>query len=107
MEGLIEKVIKGEKTIEEVEQLYEKEFNNYQERHESFNWIGYLGLSKQEATAYAQGATVEDIVNIRKTGWPDHCPKCNNFIDYKKFGWIFIPNETGSIIIRHIKCPIP
>jgi hypothetical protein len=106
MTGLIEMVVNGEKTIEEAEDLFEKEFELHSSRKEKFNWAEYLGIDNFEATAYANGASVAHIVSLRKNGWPDHCYKCHKPLDYKKYGWSFIPNESGENHFQHIKCPL-
>lgn len=105
MTGLIEKIFNGEKTIDEAEDLFDKEFELHSSRKEKFDWAGYLGIDNYEATAYANGATIENIISLRKDGWPDHCCICKKPLDYRKYGWTFISNESGDIQIKHIKCP--
>jgi hypothetical protein len=34
MKGLIDTIVTGEKTVEEIEELFEKEFAKYDKRHE-------------------------------------------------------------------------
>lgn len=46
MTSVIEEIGKGEKTVDQVEDLYEKEFSKYLERHEKFNWIDFLWIAK-------------------------------------------------------------
>jgi hypothetical protein len=105
MAGLLERIINGETTINESESLFEKEIELHSSRKEKFDWAVYLGIDNYEATAYANGATIENIISLRKDVCPDHCCICTKPLDYRKYGWIFISNESGDNQIKHIKCP--
>ena len=68
-------------------------------------WASELGLTKHEATAYPQGASLSDLASLRYDGWPTECSVCGRPLDYKTYGWWFFRNDDGTPCLKHIVCP--
>jgi hypothetical protein len=68
-------------------------------------WGTPLALTPFETAAYAQGASIGDLLKLRYTGWPTSCIKCGQPIDYHEVRWWFMRDEIGEPALRHIECP--
>ncbi|NTF66279.1 hypothetical protein A6U85_32445 [Agrobacterium sp. 13-626] len=64
-----------------------------------------LGFSRIEWTAFAHGASLQELAAWRKGGWPTQCLVCGKLIDVASFGWRVIDDGKGNSGLRHIRCP--
>jgi hypothetical protein len=69
------------------------------------DWSDKLGLTRPEAAAYTQGASVAELVRFRYDGWPDRCAKCGNAIDHQGLRWWFLRDAAGVPGLTHVECP--
>ena len=67
--------------------------------------VATLGLSCYEATAYAHGAGMAGLVQLRYEGWPTTCYQCGKSLEYRQFGWGVMHLEGDRIALKHLKCP--
>jgi hypothetical protein len=92
-------------TSDEAQSILDNILDRFHREKEPIVWAEEIGLSRYEATAYAQGASLDDIARFRYEGWPNLCSKCKRSIDYREYGWWIDHNEDGSVQFHHIKCP--
>jgi hypothetical protein len=97
----------GQITLQQAEQIFDETIQKIHNHESPPEWWETLGMSKHEATAYAHGADLEDIVKLRFNGWPSSCSRCGQPIDYKQYGWWFVHQKDGKPRLRHIVCPTP
>ena len=64
-----------------------------------------LGFTNIEWTAYAHGATLQELATWRGNGWPTRCVLCGQIIDLARFGWRVASDGKGNSGLRHICCP--
>jgi hypothetical protein len=69
------------------------------------HWWPVLGLSDYEATAFAHGASLENLVKLRYEGWPTICSRCRLPLDYTLYGWLFDGSDDDTLRLKHIVCP--
>jgi hypothetical protein len=68
-------------------------------------WGTQLALTPFETAAYAQGASIGDLLKLRYTGWPTSCIKCGQPIEYHEIRWWLMRDEIGEPALRHVECP--
>jgi hypothetical protein len=64
-----------------------------------------LGFARPEWTAFAHGASLQELATWRKDGWPTKCLACGKAIDVARFGWRIVDDGKGRSGLRHIRCP--
>ncbi len=105
MRDVLKLMYSKEISPEEAEELFHDVMDRIHRKKEKIIWAEEIGLSKYEATAFAQGASLSDLVKLRYEGWPRYCSRCKKGIDYKQFGWWFIRDDNGSPRLEHLQCP--
>ena len=92
-------------SLKEAENILDDIAKQYHEDKQSLDWRLEGGFSEYEATAYAQGAFLNDIAKFRYDGWPNSCCVCNLPLDYTQYGWWFSYEEKGRPCLKHLVCP--
>ena len=95
----------GEISFDEAADLLLKANEEFHQRNVEQPWNHELGFSDFEASAYLQGATIEDLYELRYEGWPSKCCNCKQPLDYKSYGWM-IRHINNAIYLEHLKCPL-
>ena len=104
--NLLEMLHRGEITLEQAESKFDEIIMKIHQGQSPPDWRVTLELSNYEATAYAYGASLADLVKFRYEGWPEFCCNCTNPIDYRQYGWVFSHYSNGSPGIKQIECPL-
>jgi hypothetical protein len=105
MIDLLAMIHDGQVSLDKAIDLFLQHNENFHRGITKTQWPEEFNLSKYEASAYLQGATIEDLVHLRYEGWPSICCNCSQPIDYKSFGWMVKHSPDGKLCLEHIKCP--
>ena len=54
-----------------------------------------LRFSKEEWTAFCQGAPLDVLAKWRHEGWPSRCIETNEQLEIKNFHWLVVESEDG------------
>ena len=95
----------GEISREEAERIFDETIEAIHCGISPSQWWETLGLSQYEATAYAHGGTLEDLMRLRYEGWPTSCSRCHLPIDHRLGRWWFEHSDDGVLRFTHIECP--
>ena len=104
--NLLERIRNKQISIDDAQDLLLKLNEDFHQGITNIPWNQNCELSDYEATAYLQGATLEELVMLRYEGWPVSCSDCHQSIDYKGYGWVVV-HRNGHFCLLHIKCPAP
>ena len=102
---LLAQLHQGKISLEEAELIFEKTIDKVHCQKEFPEWWTTLELSCYEATAYAQGAGLTGLLQLRYEGWPTTCCRCGKALDYKQFGWWVVDVDEDRIALKHLECP--
>jgi hypothetical protein len=103
---LLALIYRGEIELEQAERIFDDELDKIHCGEAPPDWRKTLGFSNEEATAYAHGADLEDLVKLRYEGWPKVCSRCKRPLNHRVDNWLFIPSDDGIVRLKHVSCPI-
>jgi hypothetical protein len=93
-------------SLEEAYRIYDNIWEMINRGEIPRDWANALCLSEYEATAFAHGAGLEDLVKLRFEGWPTNCSRCGLPVDYKDYGWWYVEDASGNPSLHHIECSV-
>lgn len=102
---LLARILQSEISLEEAEKILDETVDGIHFRGECPEWWTTLELSCYEVAAYAQGAGLAELVQLRYGGWPTTCCRCGKALDYRQFGWWVVYAEHNRIALKHLECP--
>jgi len=102
---ILDSLYQGKIDLKEAENALDKIVQQFHQKDDPSDWRLEAGFSEAEATAYAQGAFLNDIAKFRYEGWPNLCCVCNLPLDHTQYGWWFSYKENGQPCLKHLVCP--
>lgn len=91
-------VLSGDAAYDEYDRVMESDAANAPAR---------LGLSGSEWTAFAHGASFEELAAWRYRGWPTTCAICGKPLDANGSGWFAREMSPGKHALVHLACLPP
>jgi len=105
MMDILDLLYRNKISLKEAEETLDNIVKQFHRDDQSLDWRVEANFSEFEATAYAQGAFLNDIAKLRYEGWPSSCCMCNLPLDYTQYGWWFSYDENGQPCLKHLTCP--
>lgn len=102
---LLKLVYTGALSEEQAQDIFDEQIRKHDRGETMEDWTRAFELSNHESTAYAHGATFQDLAKVRHEGWPITCSRCHCPIDYRAYGWRFVHSEDGVPRLVHLVCP--
>jgi hypothetical protein len=102
--NLLEQMHDGGLSPAEAESIFDAWQERFHAGEVSTPWNEQFEFSEFEATAFLHGATLGDLVKLRYEGWPTKCRRCGRDINYRLYGWVFIPPDDEKSRLEHIFC---
>lgn len=92
-------------TVDEADRQLQSTVEAIHQGRASGGWAEQLGLSSAESTAMNWGGSWQDLMWLRKNGWPTACALCGLPLDYRHDAWRLAHALNGIPVLEHASCP--
>ena len=105
-DDLLAAVERGELSVDEAQTEIEAYIDSVHRGEANPDWPAALGLSEAEATAYAHGAGIHLMLELRRAGPTIACGRCGVLINIHDTAWMVDLGPSARPALVHVECPI-